>query len=195
MNRSLMIIAGYLAAGKTTFGLNLSRELNIPFFSKDLLKNTMDKSLPIHDRAESKRLSAAAFDVMAFAAEELMAAGMPLILEANFRMGENHNHLKEGDVLKALAERYGYRMLTYLFLGDPQVLYQRLIERDRRPGRGVANQIWEDISYDDFVETVRPLGEFDIGGERVKIDTTDLESIDFSRHIETARSFMDENRD
>jgi adenylate kinase family enzyme len=38
MCKKLIIIAGYVAGGKTTFSLKLSKELSIPCFNKDLIK-------------------------------------------------------------------------------------------------------------------------------------------------------------
>lgn len=135
MNKKIIIITGYCAAGKTTFSLELSKELKIPCFNKDLLKIAINRSIPINNRDDSKHLSAATFDAIAFITEKFMETENPLIIEANFVMNENHNKLREGDVLKTLVERYGYQTLTYLFLGDLRVLHKRFVEREKQPER------------------------------------------------------------
>lgn len=191
MNKKIIIVTGYVAAGKTTFSLRLSRELGIPCFNKDLLKIALNRSIPVTNRAESKRLSAATFDAMAFITKKFMETGFPLIIEANFVMGENHNNTREGDVLKALVERYGYQSLTYLFLGDTQVLYRRFIERDRLPERGQANQMWETMDDKAFEQYISPLGDFNIGGKIMKVDTSEVEGVDFEYYINEARLFLD----
>lgn len=192
MNRKIIIVAGYLAAGKTTFSLRLSKELGLPVFCKDLLKIALSRSLPVNNRDESKRLSAATFDAMAFITERFMETGRPLIIEANFVMTANHNGLREGDCLKALTVRYGYQILTYVFHGDIDILCERFNEREKRPERGDANRAESLYDCGQFAQTVIPLGDFDIGGQVIRIDTTDFKTINFDRHIETARKFLGE---
>ncbi|MDR2888519.1 MAG: ATP-binding protein [Lachnospiraceae bacterium] len=190
MNRKLIIIAGYLAAGKTTLSLKLSNELGIPVFCKDLLKIALSRSLPVNNRSESKRLSAATFDAIAFITERFMETGQALIIEANFVMAENHNQLREGDVLKELIKRYDYQALTFVLHGDVGILCKRFNEREKLPERGDANRAEAPYDCDLFAETVIPLGDFDIGGEIIKIDTTDFSAVDLDLYVETARRFV-----
>jgi len=190
LNKKIIIVAGTIAAGKTTFALRLSKELNVPIFSKDLFKTAVSRSLPVSDRAVSKRLSAATFDAIEFVTERFMETGNPLIIEANFVMSENHGGIREGDALKNLIARYGYGSLTFLFMGDAHVLHERFIERDKSPERGQANQAWEPMPYETFESVVSPLGDFDIGGEMIKVDTTNFETVDFERYLGIARGFL-----
>jgi predicted kinase len=191
MNKKIIIVTGYLAAGKTTFALKLSKELGVPCFSKDLLKLALSRSILVNNREESKQLSAATFDAIAFITEKFMETGNPLIIEANFVMTENHNKLKEGDALKALAETYGYQVLTYLFLGDLHVLCDRFNEREKTPERAEVHRMGDmPFTYDAFEKVISPLGDFNIGGEIVKINATDFNAVDFGKHLETAHSFI-----
>ena len=190
MNSKLIIVTGYLAAVKTTFALNLSQELRIPCFSKDLLKISLSRALPVNDRDGSKRLSAAAFDAIEFIAERFMETHCPLIIEANFDMDENHGGIKEGDALKMLADRYNYRTLTYLFTGDPLVLFERFKRRDKMPQRGRTNYEWGEFTLKDYENAASSLERFNIGGQLERIDSTDYDSVDFAHHIETARKFI-----
>ena len=81
---SIIIVQGYLAAGKSTFARELARELSIPCFVKDTFKIALCQSVQIDSREVSSRFSAVTFDGMVYAAERLMEAGVPLILEGNF---------------------------------------------------------------------------------------------------------------
>ena len=191
MNKKIIIIAGYCATGKTTFAANLSQKLGIPYFSKDLIKIALSRSFPVESRADSKRLSAIAFDAMAFTVERFMEVGLPLIIEANFVMRENHNGLKEGDALLSLITHYGYRSLTYIFLGDLSTLYKRFSVRDVLPERGVANKMWGEYTFENYTRDNVHLNEFNIGGEIVKIDATDLDAVDFCKHIKVAYTFLE----
>ena len=189
MNKKIIVITGYLAAGKTTFAARLSQRLGVPYFSKDLVKIALNRSFPVENRAESRQLSAIAFDAMTFNAERFMEVGLPLIIEANFTMKENHGGLKEGDALRALIVRYDYKSLTYIFLGDLPVLYKRFAARDMLAERGTANKMWGEYTFEDYLEDNVHLAEFDIGGEIVKIDATDFEAVDFCKYLEKADGF------
>ena len=190
MNKKVIIITGYLAAGKTTFAQALSKELGIPYFSKDLIKVALSRDIIIDNRDDSKRLSAATFDAIEHITERFMETANPLIIEANFVMNENHGGRREGDALKSLIDRYGYKALTYVFTGDFCILCDRFNERDRAPERGDANRLPEPFTYEAFKEHVSPLGEFNIGGDIVRIDATDYNAVDFTSHIEAARLFI-----
>ena len=189
--RKIIIVAGYSAAGKTTFASELSQKLGIPYFSKDMVKIALNRSFPVENRADSRRLSAIAFDAIAFNVERFMEVGLPLIIEANFVMKENHNGLKEGDVLLDLITRYSYQSLTYVFLGDLEVLYKRFMTRDVMPERGTANKMWGEFTFEDYKRPNIHLGEFNIGGKIVKIDATDLAAVDFNEHIKFAHTFLE----
>ncbi|MCL2573810.1 MAG: ATP-binding protein [Defluviitaleaceae bacterium] len=188
--RKIILIAGYSAAGKTTFAERLSQDLSIPYFSKDMVKIALNRSFPVNNRADSKQLSAIAFDTMAFNAERFMETRQPLVLEANFVMKKNHNGIKEGDALRELIARYNYQPLTYLFLGDLAVLYERFMTRDVLPERGIANKMWGEFTFEDYKKFCQHFGEFDIGGEIVKIDATNLGGVDFCKYIEIANKFL-----
>ena len=191
ISKKIIVIGGYCATGKTGFAARLSRELGVPYFAKDYVKNALNRSFPVRNRADSKQLSAIAFDAIAFNVERLMEVGLPVIVEANFVMRENHGGVKEGDVLRGLVARYGYQSLTYIFAGDLPTLYARFVARDVLPERGVANQMWGEYTYEDYLDGNLHLVEFDIGGEIVKIDATDFSAVDFCKYIEVAQTFLE----
>jgi len=189
-NRKTIIIGGYCATGKSTFAAVLSKNFGVPHFCKDDVKIALNRSIAVNKRADSRMLSAAAFDAMAFTAERLMESGLPLILEANFVMRPNHNGLHEGNALRDLISRYGYKSLTYIFHGDLEVLYRRFAARDVLPERGVANKMWGEYAFDDYLRDNLHLTDFDIGGRIVRIDTTDFASVDFEGYTRIAHEFL-----
>ena len=191
MNKKIIIITGHLATGKTTFAAKLSEMLGIPYFSKDMIKNALNRSFPVENHGDSRRLSAIAFDTIAFNTERFMEVGLPLIIEANFVMEENHGGIKEGDGLHALIKRYGYQSLTYIFMGDLPVLYKRFVARDALPERGIANKMWGGYTFEDYRQDNLHLEIFNIGGEIVKIDTTDFAAVDFCKYIKIAHTFLE----
>lgn len=181
----IILVAGYLAGGKTTFSTRLAETLGLSVFNKDKMKHVLGGYLPIPSRAESRRLSDATVALMLHTAEILMRTGVPLILESNFKADEAAR-------LEELIGRYGYRALTYVFEGDLHVLHRRFLARDNSPEREPANRMGG--LYDDyavFAENVRPLADFHAGGEIVRVDTTDFQTVDFDGYIEQARRFIE----
>jgi len=189
LNKKLIIIAGYLASGKSSFALRLSKELKIPYLMKDTFKSAICTSIPITNREEGRIFSAATFDAIAYVAERLMETEYPLIIEGNFVMG-GYMKSNEADAIKSLIDKYNYESLTYILWGDIKVVCDRFNNREKNPERGQANQIFSELTYEDCERIVPSLGDFTVQGRIIKIDTTDFKKVDFDYHIETARQFI-----
>lgn len=191
MNKKIIIVTGYLAGGKTTFANKLGQELGIPCFNKDYLKIILHDYIPAKD---SKHMGAAVFDVIVHITQRFMESGNPLIIESTFNNKSNYRNVSEGNALQSLIDQYGYKALTYLLKGDPRVLHKRFLDREKLPER---ETIYVDGLFDDyrfFKQIMMRLDDFDVG-ERVTIDTTDFEKVDFAQHIKTAISFMERMED
>lgn len=186
--KGLIVVTGYLAAGKSTFARLLSEAVKVPCFVKDTFKIALCESVPITNREEGSRFSAVTFDAMMYAAERLMERDCPIIIEGNF-VPAGIKKKDEAAVIRALAKKHSYKTLTYKFSGDTRVLYDRYIERNRLPERGDANRDFVEPTYEVFDGYCRNLDGFDIGGEVITVDTTDFAKTDFAGHIEKARGF------
>ncbi len=189
----VIVIAGYLAAGKSTFALRLSRALNIPYFIKDTFKSAICSSLrprDTHLKFEDGEniFSAVTFDAMIYAAERLLETGTPVIIEGNFVPG-GVKKKNEAAAIKTLTDAFDCQPLTFKFKGDPRVLHKRFIERDKLPERGEANRMPGDYepSFEEFSKWCVNLDAFDIGGKVIEVDTTDFAKVDFNGLIEAAR--------
>ena len=189
MNRKIIVITGYLASGKSTFAQRLSSELNIPYIIKDTFKSALCASIDIDSREESSRFSAVTFDAMMYVAERHIETGNPFIIEGNFVPG-GIKKTDEAGVIKALLEKYNCQSLTFKFIGDTKILHKRFIKRDILPERGQANTIGYEPSYDEFNLWCHNLGDFDVSGETVAVDTTDFEAVDFELNIKLAQGFL-----
>ena len=128
-----------------------------------------------------------------YAAERLIEAGYPVIIKGNF-VPHGIKKVDEAGVIKTLIDRYGCQPLTYKFMGDTRILHKRFIEREKTPERGQANMMFSEISFEDFDRFCRNLDAFNVGGEIIKIDTTDFSRVDFENHIEAARLFINSKR-
>jgi predicted kinase len=187
MDNKLIIVTGILAGGKTTFSIELSRQINIPCFNKDLIKIELNRNIEINNRDDSKILSTATINILLHIIEIFMKVGKSLIIEGNFNK-------TNGEQIKHLLEKYNYKSLTYLFTGDLNILHKRFLKRDNSPERDKANRINGLLDeFPIFETTIKPFIEFDIGNEIVKIDTTDFENVNFSHYIKLGNDFLSDN--
>lgn len=188
-NKKIIIVTGFLAAGKTAFSLRLSEALNIPCLNKDIVKGVIGREVVMHDREESKLFSRVTFDLMMHFAESLMRCGYAVIIEGNFGTGTNRD-----EIIK-LIEKYHYVPLTYLFTGDMRILHERFVKRDETDERDNANKIGGLLDdYEDFAAAVKPLGEFNVGGRILRVDGSDFSRIDYDGIIHEAAAFLAEQR-
>lgn len=171
MNKKIIVIEGYLATGKSTFALQLSKSLNIPYLIKDTFKIALCKNVSVTSRTERSVFSTVTFDGMMYVAERMLETSIPIILEGNF-VPAGVKKINEADAIKRLIDRYNYTSLDFKFMGDTRVLHQRFLEREKSSERGEVNKIGMDVPYDTFNQWCRNLDDFDIGGETVRVNTT-----------------------
>ena len=189
MKSQIVIITGYLAAGKSTFARSLSKAISIPCIVKDTFKSALCASIDVDSREESSRFSAVTFDAMMYVAKKNLATGCPIIIEGNF-VPSGIKKTDEAGAIKALINKYNSHSLTFKFIGDTQTLHRRYIERDKLPGRGKVNAMLGEIPHNDFDRICRNLDDFNVGGEVIEVDTTDFCDVNFEQHIETVRAFL-----
>ena len=155
----LVVVSGPPAAGKTTVARTVAAHLRVPLLAKDTIKEALFDGLGTGDLAWSQRLGVGTYLAMLALAEDSVAAGASLILEANFaRSGEVETRLA------ALPARF-----VQIHCSAPlKVLLERYGRRQRHPGHVDAQRI---AALRDAVESGRhdPL---DLPGETVRLDTS-----------------------
>lgn len=189
MNRKIIVIEGYLASGKSSFALRLSKETGVPYLIKDTFKIALCEHIAIENEKESSRFSVAAFDGMMYVVERMFEAGYPIIIEGNF-VPAGVKSVNEEGVLRQLIDKYGYTALTYQFMGDTQVLYQRFVEREKTPERGEANIRRDTVTHEKFEQWCHNLDAFHLEGDTIKVDTTSFVAVDFEGLLESAKRFL-----
>ena len=139
---NLILITGDLAAGKSTLAQSLSESLNIPYLTKDRLKEIACDAIGYSSREENLRLSLSAMNSMIYTFEQFAKVGQDIILEANFRSDEVMR-------IKQICEEYSYNTVLIALTGDINLLYQRFM--DRLPTRHRAHRSLNlDISLERF---------------------------------------------
>ena len=181
-----ILVAGVPASGKSTMAAYLAKQLGLPMFSKDRIKEQLFDDLGFRSRDEKNRLGVAAMNIQYIAAEQLMEQGMPFILENNFE------HISK-DGLMRLLEKYHYTAITVMMAGEMQAIYQRFLARDKSPERHrghVVNTCYPEpegqqsevpiMTYEDFAQRFhqRGMDTFRANGPIITVDATDIAHVD-----------------
>ena len=128
----VVAVNGPPAAGKTTIARVLARELGLPLLSKDDLKEVLYDSLGTGDRAWSRRLGSATFELLFLLTERVLEAGGSPVVEANL---DAEPACARFD---ALRHRHAFRLVELHLRAGEDVLRARFAERaasgDRHPG-------------------------------------------------------------
>lgn len=178
-SKSIIIITGELAAGKTSYGKKISRVLEIPFFSKDEIKELLYDSISCAnlDYEAKRKLGASSYSIFYYIMEEQMKVGRTLIVESNF--------VKESvPIIKKLLNKYNYKSITIRFEGDLQILHNRFLKREYSTERHiglVSNGVFDD--FKNFEQTALKSKEFKINNNEILVDTTDFSKVNFDEII------------
>ena len=120
--KTLYLISGDLAAGKSTLAENLANTIKVPCLLKDDMKALTCDIIGFSNREENKKNSKASVALMIYCFNQLAKQSNDIILEANFREDE----LEE---INKIVDKYNYDVKKIMLYGDPKILYERFLER------------------------------------------------------------------
>lgn len=183
MQKRLILVAGAPATGKSAFARRLSEALQIPYYSKDHLNEIAGEHMTFSCLEERQKLSVASVHVLLYIADRLLSTHQPVILESNFKLAEI-------ETVRALIDRHACQTLTFVLQGDMPVVYERFMRREMSGERKAIHKYHGLTSLALFTEAVAPLSEFDVGGIRLCVDTTDFDRVDNAGLVRAAERFM-----
>lgn len=198
MKLSLILVTGLPASGKSGFSRYASRELGLPMLEKDHFKEILFDDIGFESREEKMKLGVAAMDLMYDQAARLLEMGISVILDNNFESGSMPG-------LRALADRYGCKLVTVRFEDDIAAIHRRFVRRDMDPRRhrghvlntrypeGEEREEYKPLSLEAFEEKCRSRGMLDFypGGELIRVDVKGFRDYDQRLVLEKLRAALE----
>ncbi len=180
----LIITTGRPAAGKSTLSKWLSKELGMPFVSKDNVREVLFNRLGWKDRKWAQMLGRTSVDIMFYFAETQLEAGCSLILDNSFDPSLSAARFQ------ALKTKYGVETIQIVCNSDRDTLFNRFRERaktgNRHPGHGDDDVLDELRTYLAKEQSL----VMDIGGSIIEIDTTDFSKVNYQAILNEVKSAM-----
>ena len=193
-----ILVSGLPATGKSTMAAYLSKQLGIPVFSKDAIKERLFDTLGFSSREEKVRLGVAAMEILYDCARTCLSCGQSVILENNFE-----DTSREG--LATLLAACPCEVITVHMTGDLRAIYARFAQRDQSPERHrghVVNDCYPEkpgsasahrtMPYEAFAASMlgRGMDRLPWDGPCVRVDTTDFDKVDREDVLHSVRVLM-----
>ena len=119
----IVVLSGASGTGKSTLAARLATTYGWPVLAKDQIKETLLDTLGTGDRAWSRRLSDASFELLFALAAQWCGCTPVLVLDANFRPDVHGKRLSD------LASRRGAGLLQVLLHAGRETLRSRFMLR------------------------------------------------------------------
>ena len=192
---NVIILAGMPATGKSTLAAKLQKKFGYPILEKDYIKEGLFDTLGFSCYAEKRALDVASNEVLLRWMGAMIKAGQSMIIDNNF---DADSAKKLGQLL---ADNH-CKVVTVFMNGDPQVLYERYVQRDSQGLRHLGHAMQthypplegEDTTFhmtrEGFDQRFLRLGmdKLSWGGKQILVDATVLENVDADQIIEEISS-------
>lgn len=159
MTACLVVVGGAPASGKTTLAHRIAVELGAALLAKDDVKEALADTLGAGDRARSRELGSATYEVLYVLARRALESGARVVLESNFYRERSTDRLRE------IAA--GVPTVVLVCRASEAIRRSRYASRtDRHPVHLDAEILASDWPSDDAYD-------IDLGVPRLLVDTTD----------------------
>jgi predicted ABC-type ATPase len=180
----LVLINGLPCSGKTVVARQIKQQFNLPFISKDEIKECLFDSLGWSDLEWSHRLSIASKEILFYLIENDMAEERSLGVDCNFLASSDTSRIR------AIKDAHPFHPLQVICWAPGEILVQRFRQRigTRHPGHQdslLVNAIEADL----LTSKIEPL---DIGGDLFEFDTSQKAGDQLSALFSFIRRGLDE---
>lgn len=174
----IVVVTGPPASGKSTLAERIAGELSLPLIAKDVIKETLFDAFGSRDREWSSWLGRATYPLIFRFLEIQLAARKPAVVEATF------GPEAANEEFRSVMTRHPFTALQIFCFAPSEVLYERYARRasERHPGH-VDVEILDELKAQLEENRWRPL---DLGGETVRVDTTDFSSVEVGGLVNAA---------
>lgn len=193
----LIILAGMPATGKSTVAAALSKAFGYPILEKDEIKEVLFDTLGFENYPQKRKLDVTATAVLLQVLEGMLKAGTSVIAVNNF-------DTQEAQRLTDLINRYKPNCVTVFLNGQPQVLYERYVRRDKLHQRHLGHVLQEryppregdtldyTMTPEEFDQKFfqRGMDRFRCPGGRIDLDMTDPASVDMAALVSRIRGIL-----
>lgn len=204
MEKTLILLAGYPATGKTDLAERIkARHMGDSFAKVELddVKEEFWDTYGFNNAEEKADVDARALQEWFHRLDETMATGVQVIAGYPFSN-------KQKGTLAELSEKHGYRVLTIRLVGDFSVIAKRYRARDLKPTRHLGHivtcyhkgDVLEDrstgddlVDLDTLIERVetRGYGTFELG-HTIEVDATNVDAIDYPALLKSVDEYLDD---
>ena len=160
--KKLLLMAGDLATGKSTFANILSKRYDANVFYKDSIKEVLGDTIGFSNREENLKLSKATMELMFFIFSEFCKLDKNLILESNF-------HKTDLEKLHKIANENNYDVLTIVLRGNVDILHKRYLNRIYHENRHPVHLSTTLDVFSNFKEYIEYSRKEEILGKTIKV--------------------------
>ncbi|HEX5605908.1 MAG TPA: ATP-binding protein, partial [Candidatus Binatia bacterium] len=137
----VVLVCGLTGSGKSTISRELARRLDVPLINSDVVRKQIASKagpqiVPFNEGIYSPAMTEKTYATMVSEAEEELAKGQGLILDATFSRRAQRKAIID------LANRYGARVAVIHCVASPTTIEQRLKKR-AAAGSDVSDGRWE----------------------------------------------------
>lgn len=182
---SLIVINGRPGSGKTTLAERLSKDLSIPYFSKDEFKELIFDTLGYSDQEWSIKCNIPSYALIILLAKKCLFAGRDIMIESNF------NPKFDLEKINKIVDESGARVIQVLCSADKDVLFSRFKERALSGKRHPGHNDGADFSKIKEKHFTADFGPLDLDGKNIVYDTTEFKDEDYLKVAKTIKSFIE----
>jgi predicted kinase len=180
----LILVSGPPASGKTYVARCLAADLGWPCFAKDTFKEALFDALGGRDVETSRAYNQAAYLALFAVARELLTAGVSLLMESNYRVGQHEAPIA------ALQTATGCSVLQVHVDAPVPLLLARYLDRWHGGRRHPGHVDEENLAAVEAALRQGIYGPLEMAAPLIRVDTTDFAALDVAALVASVRGYV-----